>query len=123
MDRLPVLLQDHHPKPTQSVDIYVVARGALAEQQALCLTRSLQREGFWVDMDLSGSAFKKQMKRADRSGAPLCLIIGDSEAEQQQVQLKWLASSEQGQQSQSDLLSKIQSLREKINLAKSAKRI
>lgn len=123
LERLVLLLQDRHPKPTQSVDIYVVARGALAEQQSLCLTKGLQREGFWVDMDLSGSAFKKQMKRADRSGAPLCLIIGDSEAEQQQVQLKWLASSEQGQQSQSDLMSDIQSLREKINLAKSAKRI
>ncbi|WP_163835104.1 histidine--tRNA ligase [Spartinivicinus ruber] len=37
-----------------------------------------------------GSSFKSLMKRADKSGASVALIIGESEHEQQQVTLKWL---------------------------------
>ena len=103
LERLVMLLQDRQPHPQPDADIYVVARGTLAEQQAFLVTKELQKEGLKVEMDLSGSAFKKQLKRADRSGAPLCLIIGDAEAEQQQVQLKWLESGTQTQQKQSEL--------------------
>lgn len=123
LERLVMLLQDRQPQSPSRIDIYMVARGLLAEQQALFLTKGLQKEGLQVEMDLSGSAFKKQLKRADRSGAPLCLIIGESEAEQDQVQLKWLESGEQDQQNQFELLAEAQSLGRKINLAKSAKRI
>ncbi|MDE1460501.1 histidine--tRNA ligase [Spartinivicinus poritis] len=36
------------------------------------------------------SSFKSLMKRADKSGAAVALIIGESEQEQQQVTIKWL---------------------------------
>lgn len=123
LERLVMLLQARQPQAQRQVDIYVVARGTLAEQQALWMTKELQKESLQVEMDLSGSAFKKQLKRAARSNAPLCLIIGDTEAEQAQVQLKWLESGEQAQQTQVELLADTKSLTEKINLAKSAKRI
>ena len=123
LERLVMLLQERQPQPPRQVDIYMVVRGGLAEQQALLMTKGLQKLGLQVEMDLSGSAFKKQLKRADRSGAPLCLIIGDSEAEKNEVQLKWLESGEQTQQTQAEILAQAKSLGEKINLAKSAKRI
>ena len=42
--------------------------------------RQWRREGLVVELDLSGAAFGKQFKRADRSGARWAAVIGDSEA-------------------------------------------
>jgi histidyl-tRNA synthetase len=47
---------------------------------ALPLARSCRAAGLAVELDLSGAAFGKQFKRADRSGAPWAAVIGDSEA-------------------------------------------
>lgn len=38
----------------------------------------------------SGGNFKKQFKRADKSGATLALVIGESEVQNQQVVVKHL---------------------------------
>ncbi|MFM7578064.1 MAG: His/Gly/Thr/Pro-type tRNA ligase C-terminal domain-containing protein, partial [Microcystaceae cyanobacterium] len=76
-------------------DFYLVSKGEKAEPQALLLAQKLRQAGCAVELDLSGSAFGKQFKRADRSGAIACLVLGDAEAETQQVQLKWLARQEQ----------------------------
>jgi histidyl-tRNA synthetase len=69
-------------------------------------------------LDLSGSAFGKQFKRADRSGAIACLILGDAEAESQTVQLKWLAQKEQETLSLTQLFSQLGELRAEINRLK-----
>ena len=41
-----------------------------------------------MELDASGSAFGKQFKRADRSGAAWALVLGDEEAERGEVRLK-----------------------------------
>ena len=48
--------------------------------------------GGWVvvELDASGSAFGKQFKRADRSGARWALVLGDEEVERGEVRLKLL---------------------------------
>ncbi len=69
-------------------DLYVISRGEAAEVQALVLTRLACQAGLAVDRDASGSAFGKQFKRADRSGAPWAAVIGDSEAADRVALLK-----------------------------------
>jgi histidyl-tRNA synthetase len=61
-------------------DLYVVSRGEVAEALALRWTRQWRLAGLAVELDLSGAAFGKQFKRADRSGARWAAVIGDSEA-------------------------------------------
>ena len=73
-----------------SPDVYVVNRGGQAEGAALALARELRAAGLWVELDASGSAFGKQFKRADRSGARWALVLGDDEAERGEVRLKAL---------------------------------
>jgi histidyl-tRNA synthetase len=68
-----------------------------------------------VELDLSGSAFGKQFKRADRSGAVACLVIGDAEATNNTVNLKWLASGEQQTIAQADLFGITDELKTKIS--------
>ncbi|MBW4679066.1 MAG: histidine--tRNA ligase [Microcoleus vaginatus WJT46-NPBG5] len=111
MERLIILLQQLQTQATPALDFYLVSRGDRAETQALTLAQKLRGAGFSVELDLSGSAFGKQFKRADRSGAKACLVLGDAEADSQTVQLKWLATGEQSSLSQSDLLEKTEEWR------------
>jgi histidyl-tRNA synthetase len=114
LERLVILLEKLEPKKQNSLDFYVVSRGDRAEAQALKLAQLLRQQGFSAELDLSGSAFGKQFKRADRSGAVACLILGDEEAQNETVQLKWMQSGEQGAIAQSDLLNDPAELRQKV---------
>ncbi len=114
MERLVLLLQQLQQLPTISPDFYLVSRGTVAEAQGLVLAQKLRSAGFIVELDLSGSAFGKQFKRADRSGAVACIVLGDAEAENNTVNLKWLASGEQETINQSDLFTNTADLQSKI---------
>lgn len=105
LERLILLLRDRPLPPRDQPYLYMVTRGKAAERQGLILAQQLRHQGYTVEMDLSGSAFGKQVKRADRVGATVCLVIGESEAADGTVQLKWLASGEQVLVPQQELLS------------------
>jgi histidyl-tRNA synthetase len=118
LERLVILVQKLANSAMASrVDFYIVSRGAAAEGQALRIVQQLRQAGFKAELDLSGSAFGKQFKRADRSAAAACLILGDSEAEKGTVQLKWLASGEQVELVQAELASEFQGWRDRLELA------
>ena len=115
MERLILLLQQVlQVAPKVKPDFYIVSRGETAEAQALLLAQNLRRSDFTVELDLSGSAFGKQFKRADRSGATACLVLGDAEAQSKTVKLKWMASGEQKAIAQSELLGMTEQLRNQI---------
>jgi len=114
LERLVILMQQLQPPTAPTLDFYVVSRGDRAEAQALKVAQTLRQLGFSAELDLSGSAFGKQFKRADRKGAVACLILGDTEAENLTVQLKWLASGEQRAIAQSELPHLTDELRQQI---------
>jgi histidyl-tRNA synthetase len=115
LERLIILLQQIQKPPRPVLDFYVVSRGEVAEAQALQLAQKLRQAAFVVELDLSGSAFGKQFKRADRSGAVACLVLGDAEAQSKTVNLKWLKSGEQKAIAQAELLEKTDELRHQID--------
>lgn len=115
LERLIILLQQLSEPPRPVLDFYVISKGEAAEAQALVLAQSLRQQEFAVEIDLSGSAFGKQFKRADRSGAVACLVLGDAEAESKTVNLKWLKSGEQQAIAQAELLEKAQEMRQQID--------
>jgi len=114
LERLILLLQKLQQPPRPALDFYMISRGETAEAQALQLAQKLRQAGFAVELDLSGSAFGKQFKRADRSGAVACFVLGDAEAESKTVNLKWLKSGEQQAIAQADLLERTDKLRQQI---------
>lgn len=115
LERLVLLLEKLQALSSPKLDFYVISRGEQAESQAFVLAQLLRSQGFAVELDLSGSAFGKQFKRADRSGAIACLTLGDSEADNQTVQLKWLATGEQKTLDQATLPTLIPDLQQQIN--------
>ncbi|MEB3356439.1 MAG: histidine--tRNA ligase [Synechococcales bacterium] len=118
LERLILLLQQLAPLGTAPVDFYVVSKGDRAEANAMHLTQRLRHLGFSVEMDLSGSAFGKQMKRADRSGAMACLVLGDGETDKGVVQLKWLTTGDQEELEQAALEGMGDRLRQKLEAAR-----
>ncbi len=92
MERLVLLLAQaaasgRIPPPAVPL-VYVVSRGEAAELEALRLARRLRQAGLATELDPSGAAFGKQLRRADRSGASWAVLIGEDEAAQGQLLLK-----------------------------------
>ena len=115
LERLIILLEQmERHSTTPELDVYLISKGEKAEFQSAQLANQLRKHGYSVEVDLSGSAFGKQFKRADRSGAVVGLILGDAEAEADKVQIKWLASGEQDELSQSKLLNQADKLKLQI---------
>jgi histidyl-tRNA synthetase len=67
--------------PAAHPDVYVVVNGARATAEALRIVERLrsERPRLRFELNLGGGNFKAQFRRADKSGAPLALIIGDDE--------------------------------------------
>lgn len=116
VERLILLLEQLRGEdvPMAWAQVYLVSQGDRATAQGMKLAQALRQAGLRVEFDLSGAAFKKQFKRADRSGASLCLVLGASEAEAGMVGLKWLKTQEQTQQSQADLLGSLATLKQRL---------
>ena len=94
IERLVLLLQELQAVPAeldQNVDVYVVAVGGLQAQAFATAEFVRERLPHLRVMCHCGAGnFKKQMKRADASGAEYALIIGEDEAGAGQVTLKHL---------------------------------
>jgi histidyl-tRNA synthetase len=64
-----------------AVDVYLALAGTAAERAGLQLAERLRDAlpGLRVETNCGGGSFKSQLKRADRSGARVALILGDDE--------------------------------------------
>jgi histidyl-tRNA synthetase len=73
-------------------DIYFVVAGDAAKSSAISLAEKLRDElpQIRLIMHCGGGSFKSQFKKADKSGAKIALILGDSELENQKIGVKHL---------------------------------
>jgi histidyl-tRNA synthetase len=92
VERLVLLLAQHAPVATPLADVYLVAAGDTAADRALVLAESLRDAfpGVRIQANCGGGSFKSQMKKADRSGALLALVLGDDEVASGIVGIKML---------------------------------
>jgi histidyl-tRNA synthetase len=98
IERLLSLWQDLDNHREQSApDIYLVNQGERAQRYAFQVAEHLRDTGFAVHLHCGGGSFKSQMKKADASGAPLALIVGDDEAAANAVTLKPLRAAQEQQ--------------------------
>ena len=84
-------------KPAAAPDVYVVAVGDAAEQTALAESERLRDAlpAARILRHAGGGSFKSQLKKADRSGAPVALVWGEDEVAAGEVVLKPLRGGEQ----------------------------
>ncbi|WP_226911430.1 histidine--tRNA ligase [Gallaecimonas mangrovi] len=79
------------------VDAYLCPMGEAAERQAFALAQQLRQQlpELGLMCHCGGGNFKKQLKRADKSGARWALILGDDELAAGQVTVKDLKDGTQ----------------------------
>ena len=112
LERLVILMQQIATQKRSQVDFYIISRGEKAEAKSLSIAQIFRKAGFSAELDLSGAKFDKQFKRA--SNAKAAVVIGDSEIESGQIQIKWLGTGEQEAIAISDLSSNFEVLRQKL---------
>jgi histidyl-tRNA synthetase len=88
-ERLIGLLQACAPVKTGPLlDVYLMHWGEGSTAQAMVIAEALRSRGLAVQMHAGGGSVKSQMKKADASGAPVAVILGDDERAAGKVTLK-----------------------------------
>jgi histidyl-tRNA synthetase len=107
LERIILLLEE---KTQEEEGCFVVAQGSEHVRHAAAeLLSELRSAGIASEAVLEKS-FKAQMRRAGKSGYPLCAIIGEDEVEKSLVTVKDLRTSSQIQAPRKDAQDKIRSL-------------
>ncbi len=92
---LALLAGEALPIPRPVPDVYLVHQGEAADRFAVETAEHLRDGGVRVVLHCGGGSFKSQMKKADASGARFAIIVGDEEAQAQQVTVKPLREAAQ----------------------------
>ena len=90
IERMVALLEELTESPDVAPHAYLVLAGEAAEAQGLALAEGLRDRipGMTLLVNCGGGSFKSQLKRADKSGARLALILGEDEVAQQTITIK-----------------------------------
>src|SRR5262245_20331440 len=88
LERLLALLADSGER--RCPDVYLVNQGEQAMRFSFRVAEALRAAGFSVVQHSGPGGFKSQMKKADASGAPVAVIVGDQEAQAGEASVKAL---------------------------------
>ncbi|WP_413715334.1 histidine--tRNA ligase [Serratia ureilytica] len=111
LERLVLLVQAVNPefKAPSAIDVYVISSGAGTQSAAMQLAEQVRDSAPQLKLmtNYGGGNFKKQITRADKWGARIALILGESEVAAQQVVVKDLRSGEQETLAQSEVAARL----------------
>ena len=87
-----MLIDQNQANKVKPCDVYMLVRGENTVRVAQKLAESLRNQMPRLSMLVhsGGGSFKSQMRKADRSGAKIALILGESEIEAATVSIKFL---------------------------------
>ncbi len=80
----------------RSVDVYMIRVGQAAEQQGLIFAEQIRNQlpQLKLEVNCTAGSFKSQFKKADKSGAKFAIIIGEDEADNNHVAVKFLRETQ-----------------------------
>jgi len=92
VERILSLLEAQQEQETDLIDVYFLLLGDACEVKGLQLAENVREH--YPEMSMvthcGGGSFKSQMKKADKSGARIALILAEDELSNEQVTLKYL---------------------------------
>ena len=100
--------EDVFPGPQAAADVFLI--DLTDGTQSLAVLDELARGGVRVDRSYDNRSVKAQFKAADRSEAPLAVIIGEDEVAAGTAQIKDLVTGDQRSVTRSELLVEIRKL-------------
>lgn len=92
MERILALLESQQQQQIETIDVYMVLLGESSEIKGLQLAEEVREKMPDLKMiaHCGGGSIKSQMKKADKSGAKIAVILAEGELENQQVTIKYL---------------------------------
>jgi len=92
MERILSLLESQQQQQPPGIDVYLVMLGEASELKGLQLAEEIRQLQPDVKMiaHCGGGSLKSQMKKADKSGATIALILAEDELNNAQVTVKYL---------------------------------
>jgi histidyl-tRNA synthetase len=88
MERLILLLQQEQSIERRASELFVATMGESARLKGFKLTQELRGLGLEAEMEYEGASLKSQMRRADKLGAKMVLILGEDEVSRGEVQVR-----------------------------------
>uniref|UniRef100_UPI0030022DFB histidine-tRNA ligase n=1 Tax=Anunuuluaehu liula TaxID=3049639 RepID=UPI0030022DFB len=107
VERLLILIQKHLTIKKNKPYVYIAHQGEKAKKEIWKIISLLEKQEISFELDLENNSFQKQLKKANKCGAQVCIIIGDDEINKKSITLKWLHNYTQENINSSDLSSLI----------------
>lgn len=98
-----------NPGSAPHLDAFLVPIGSAAKARLMSLSAGLRAAGIRTDVAYGDRGLKGAMKAADRSGAPMVIVVGDAEVESDCAQVKAMATGDQATVAWPDLITFISS--------------
>ena len=92
MERILALLESQQQQQIETIDVYMVLLGEPSEIKGLQLAEEVREKmpDLKMIVHCGGGSIKSQMKKADKSGAKIAVILAEAELENRQVTIKYL---------------------------------
>ena len=99
MERILSLLESQQGGETDRIDVYMVLLGEACEMKGLLLAEQIREQFPALKMitHCGAGSMKSQMKKADKSGADIALILAQDELEKEQMTVKYLREKKEQQ--------------------------
>ena len=97
MERILSLLEVQQQQKADDIDVYLALLAEPCEIKGLQLAEEIREQYPELKMIVhcGGGSMKSQMKKADKSGADIALILGEDELSKQQIAVKYLREKKQ----------------------------
>lgn len=97
VERILALLEAQQQQPPQTIDLYLIMLGAASEIKGLQLAEEIRelQPGVKMIVHCGAGSLKSQMKKADKSGAEIALILAEDELNNEQITVKYLREKKQ----------------------------
>nr|YP_009511553.1 histidine-tRNA ligase [Gracilariopsis mclachlanii]AXI97430.1 histidine-tRNA ligase [Gracilariopsis mclachlanii] len=110
LERLLQITQQQLHIQNNHSNIYIITQGIEAQKKIWQIVKNLENEKINFELDLSNTSLKKQIKRAVKSGAELCILIGEDEIINNCITIKILNKHKQYSIPYENLLNEIHQL-------------
>lgn len=113
IERLLLIAKDQIKIQSQPLYYYIATEGYEAKKYILQIIPSLQKYQIKFEIDFTNSNFQKQLKRANRKRAIMCLLISSYEVENNSITIKWLQEYQQESYYIKDFLDNLKNIKQK----------
>ena len=104
LERILLVMDGEDAAPT--IDVAVAVADPALRTEAAVLLRDLRAGGLVADGDLRGQSLKSQLRRADKLGARVVLVLGPAESARGVVQLKDMRRHESSEVARADVVAR-----------------